>query len=94
METHLEKLILGAHILRLLAAAQRDERTLGLEELVEELGVRRSDVRGCLSSLHEEGYLDVTRMRLTLPGFAFGSALRTRRLGALRRPSIVHSSAA
>lgn len=67
-----------------MAFAQREGRRVDLEGLVVSLGVRRADVRSTLSSLHREGFLDVTRMRLTLRGFAVGIGLAADRLPALR----------
>ena len=94
MDSPLDRLVLSAHILRVLAVAQRDERLLGLDDVVDALEVRRADVRACLSQLHEEGLIDVLRMRLTLEGFAFGSALAQRRLRAIRQPARVAARAA
>ena len=84
METKQFRAVLAAHALRSMAFAQRDGRRVDLDALVAELGVRRVDVRGTLSSLHEEGLLDVTRMRLTLTGFATGVALAGEELTPLR----------
>ena len=94
METPLDKLVLSAHVLRLLAVAQREERLLTLDDVVAELGVRRADVRARLSELHQEGLVDVLRMRLTLEGFAFGTALAKRRIRALRviRPAAARAA--
>ena len=76
--------LLSLHVLQHLATAQRAGVPLGLEELVATLAVRRADVRASLGRLHAEGLLDVSRMRLTLVGFAVGSALLGRSLPALR----------
>ena len=84
MDTNAFRSLLAAHSLRALAFAQRDGRRLDLDELVTALGVRRVDVRATLSSLHREGLLDVTRMRLTLRGFATGIALAAEQLRPLR----------
>ncbi|MFO0659732.1 MAG: hypothetical protein U0165_07870 [Polyangiaceae bacterium] len=72
------------HVLRALAVAQRDERRVTLDDLVEELKVRRADVRKALSALHSEGMLDLLRMRLTLQGFAVGIACSKAELKPLR----------
>jgi DNA-binding GntR family transcriptional regulator len=74
------------HVLRALALAQRDDRRISLDDLVEELKVRRTDVRKVLSSLHSEGMLDILRMRLTLQGFALGIACVNANLKPLRIP--------
>ena len=62
--------------------------------VVDALEVRRADVRVCLSELHEEGLIEVLRMRLTLEGFAFGRALAQRRLRAVRLPTRAAAHAA
>lgn len=87
-----QKLSLSADVLRALFAA-RDTR-ITLDELCEALGVgeapardgvraravRREDVRELVSRLDEEGFVDASRMRLTLQGFALASSLQARRL--------------
>ncbi len=84
MDTNEFRSLLAAHALRTMAFAQRDGRRVDLDALVADLGVRRLDVRATLSSLHREGLMDVTRMRLTLRGFATGIALAGERLHSLR----------
>jgi hypothetical protein len=76
--------VLAAHSLRLMAFAQRDGRRIDLDQLATALDVRRRDVRATLSQLHREGLLDVTRMRLTLRGFAVGIGLAAEKLKPLR----------
>ncbi|KYF50952.1 hypothetical protein BE04_16265, partial [Sorangium cellulosum] len=71
----MDKKILAATLLQALAVAQREGRVETLETLVEKLRVRRRDIRGTLTVLHRQGMVDVLRMRLTLSGFAIGSAL-------------------
>ncbi|KYF82980.1 hypothetical protein BE17_32560, partial [Sorangium cellulosum] len=71
----MDKKIVAATLLQALAIAQREGRIETLETLVEKLRVRRRDVRSTLTLLHRHGMLDVLRMRLTLSGFAAGSAL-------------------
>lgn len=85
---------LSAHVLRALAQAQIEGHVSNLETLVEELRVRRTDVRAVLSSLHREGYLDVLRMRLTLAGFALGRAYLGEQLPELRPAKIARAAAA
>lgn len=78
---------LSAYILQALARAQSDGRESNLETLVDELKVRRKDVRAALTALHREGMVDVLRMRLTLSGFAIGRALLDQKLPVLRKPA-------
>lgn len=85
---------LSAHLLKTLALAQFEGRASTLESLVADLGVRRGDVRSALSALHREGYVDVLRMRLTLKGFAIGSALANDQLAPLRHPQAIAIAAA
>jgi DNA-binding IclR family transcriptional regulator len=85
---------LAAHVLRTLAAAQSRGRAHSLPSLAQKLGVRRADVRSILTSLHREGHLDATTMRLTLTGFAMGMALKNVELPALRRETIASVVAA
>jgi hypothetical protein len=87
-----QKLTLSADLLRALYAT-RDER-ITLDDLCEALGanaipvrdgvrarsVRREDVREIVRKLDEEGFVDASRMRLTLQGFALASSLTARRL--------------
>ncbi len=75
---------LAAHVLRALAIAQVRGRRLTLDDLVAKLKVRRADVRSVLGTLDQQGLLDVTVMRLTLQGFAIGTALRNVHLPPLR----------
>lgn len=84
----------SAHVLRALALAQTEGRLSNLETLTEELRVRKTDVRAAVSALHREGYLDVLRMRLTLPGFAVGRALLEKELPELRPAKVAAAAAA
>ncbi len=74
------------YVLRALALAQRQGRSISVEDLALALSVRKTDVRAVVSALHREGYVDALRLRLTLAGFAVGSALAKETLPALRRP--------
>ena len=76
---------LSAHILRSIANAQREGRSSTLDTLVDELRVRRIDVRTTVTSLDREGFLDATRMRLTLAGFALAVGLASSPLPQLRQ---------
>jgi DNA-binding IscR family transcriptional regulator len=75
---------LTAHVLRAIASAHRFGRPCNLEMLAQEIGVRRGDVRHCVTSLHREGFVDALRMKPTLAGFALSRALEGATLGALR----------
>ena len=75
---------LSMHILRALADAQTEGRRSSLETLVEQVGVRRRDVRGAVTALHQQGLLDAIHMRLTLQGFAIGRSFLKQELPALR----------
>jgi hypothetical protein len=85
---------LAAYILQALTLAQSEGRSENLETLVEKLRVRRKDIRSTLTMLHRQGLLDVLRMRLTLTGFAIGTALRGQELPALRVTPRAASAAA
>lgn len=75
---------LSMHILRALAEAQAEGRRSTLETLVEQVQVRRRDVRAAVTGLHQQGLVDAIHMRLTLQGFAVGRALLTQELPTLR----------
>lgn len=76
---------IAAHVLRTLAAAQGNGEKLTLDALTTRLSIRRTDVRSTLTALHREGHIDVLRMRLTLSGYALGTALLEVAPAALRR---------
>jgi DNA-binding IclR family transcriptional regulator len=63
---------------------QRAGRAFTLDTLAKRIGLRREDVRAVLSRLHERGYVDVLRMRVTLAGFAIGAGLAGANIEALR----------
>lgn len=75
---------LSMYVLRALAEAQTEGRRTNLETLVDQLQVRRNDVRGVVTTLHQQGLVDVLHMRLTLEGFAIGRALLKQELPVLR----------
>jgi Mn-dependent DtxR family transcriptional regulator len=81
---------LAQHILRSMSLAQRDGRRVDLEVLATELGARRTDVRGTLTALHQQGLVDVTKMRLTLTGFALGARFVNQPPAPLRAPVRLH----
>ena len=82
---------IALHVLCALAEAQRDDRRMDLESLVEAVKVRRREVRATVTALHRAGLVDALRMRPTLQGFAIGVALGRSRLPALRaiKPSAI-----
>jgi DNA-binding IclR family transcriptional regulator len=77
--------VLAPYLLRLLASAQQRGRPLTLQDLVDSLEVRRADLRSALTALAQQGLVDILTLRLTLEGFALGSALRTRKLPPIPR---------
>lgn len=84
----------AAHVLRALAQAQAEGRVSSLATLTSDLAVRKTDVRAAISALHREGYLDALRMRLTLRGFAVGTALIGEQLPELRPARVAVQAAA
>ncbi len=74
MTISISRKTIAAAVLRTLAAAQRTGEKLTLDTLTARLDLRRSDVRTSLSALHREGHVDALRMRLTLTGYALGTA--------------------
>lgn len=85
---------LAPYVLRTLARYQIDGRVANLQTLVDEIGVRRGDVRKTVSALHREGYVDALRMRLTLAGFSLGVPLTSVELPSLRQVPSVQVAAA
>jgi hypothetical protein len=95
------RLALATHTLRALLQAHRTRRHLDLDALCSVLGVeaedvpaqdgvrarrlRREDVRDAVRQLDVEGFVDATRMRLTLTGFALATSMAERRLLPLHR---------
>lgn len=75
---------LSMYVLRALAEAQTEGRRTNLETLVDQLQVRRNDVRSVITALHQQGLVDALHMRLSLEGFAVGRALLKEELPALR----------
>jgi ABC-type ATPase with predicted acetyltransferase domain len=75
---------LSMHILRALADAQTEGRRESLDTLVDQVQVRRRDVRAAVTALHQQGLVDAVHMRLTLQGFAVGRSLLAQELPALR----------
>jgi hypothetical protein len=80
----------AAHVLRHLARAQARGRSVRLDELACDIGVRHEDVRHVVTNLHAEGHVDAKRMRLTMSGLALATAMRECKLREARireRPS-------
>jgi Mn-dependent DtxR family transcriptional regulator len=84
--------VLAPHILRTLASAQRRGRPVTLQDLVDTLKVRRVDVRAAVSELDRQGLLNALTLRLTLEGFAVGTALRAHKLAAVPRPKTLKAA--
>jgi len=78
---------LAPYVLRTLTKYQLQGRLCSLDILVDEIRVRRSDLRRTVSALHKEGYLDVLHMRPTLTGFCIGKSLLEINLPELRAAS-------
>jgi len=75
---------LAPYVLRALAAHQLEGRRINLQTLVRDIGARQADLRRTVTALHGHGLVDGLRMRLTLSGFALGTALLHAQLPALR----------
>ena len=75
---------LSMHVLRALAHAQTEGQRSTLDTLVDEIKVRRRDVRAAVTALHQQGLVDAVHMRLTLQGFAVGRSLVAQELPVLR----------
>ncbi|MGZ3475705.1 MAG: hypothetical protein ACXWUG_16635 [Polyangiales bacterium] len=82
--------ILAQHVILTIARDHIEDRRSNLDTLTEALGAPRAEVRAVLTALHQEGYIEVLRMRLTLEGFALGIALSQSEVPPLHgdRPSI------
>lgn len=75
---------LAPYVLRTLTKYQLQGKLCSLDTLVDEIRVRRSDLRRTVSALHKEGYLDALHMRPTLTGFCIGKSLQQVALPELR----------
>ena len=78
--TSLDNNSIAAHVVVTLVQAQSIGRSVRLDELAAEIGVRKADVRNVVTRLHAEGHLDALRMRLTMSGLALGSVLASCKL--------------
>jgi len=84
---------LAPYVLRTIARHQPDGRLITLQTIVDELGVRRADLRKTVTALHREGYVDALHMRLTLRGFAVGTALARQPLPPIRQEQVAVAAA-
>lgn len=84
MNAQLDPKALAAHVLVVLARAQRTGRSMTVHDVAVELDVRKNDVRTVVSRLHDEGHVDALRMKLTLSGLALATAMREGNLRVLR----------
>lgn len=73
--TTLDTKSIAAHVVVMLSHAQELGRTVRLDELASEIGVRKADVREVITRLHAEGHVDALRLRLTMTGFALATSL-------------------
>lgn len=77
--------VLAIHVMAALSRAQRRGTPINLEDVSQEVGARKADVRRVISALDAQGLVDATRMRLTLVGFAMGVASFAAPLKKLRQ---------
>lgn len=84
MEVSISRQALAEHLLSELARDHLRDVRSNLDSLCATIAVRREDVRSTLTQLHQAGYLDVLRMRLTLAGFALGCSLLDQPVRAVR----------
>lgn len=92
MTSGIDPQALASHVLVALAHARG--RVITLDDLSESLDVRRGDLRHAISRLHQEGYVDAMKLRLTLPGLALAAALDGCKLPPLRTTLPVRIAAA
>ena len=85
---------LSMYVLRALAHAQTEGQRSTLDTLVDQIKVRRRDVRAAVTALHQQGLVDAIHMRLTLQGFTVGRSLVAQELPALRTATERHIVAA
>lgn len=75
---------LAPYVLTVLYEAQVEGRMMTLASLVDELKVRKMDIRRTVTALHQQGYLDVLTMRLSFVGFALGAKYKKQGLPDVR----------
>lgn len=76
---------IAAHVLVAIGRAQARGLAIDSDALAKAIGIRKVDLRPVVSKLHAEGFIDATRMKLSLSGLAIATALRGQKLPALRR---------
>lgn len=69
---------LAPYVLKAFADAHREGRRCTLDDLCDQIPVRRVDLRRTVTALHNSDLLDALRGRLTLRGFALAVALAPR----------------
>jgi hypothetical protein len=84
MTSTLDTKSLAAHVLVVLARAQRADRIVTIHDVAAELDVRKNDVRDVVTRLHREGHVDALRLRLSFSGFALAAVLASATLRTLR----------
>jgi transcription initiation factor IIE alpha subunit len=89
--TSLDNKSIAAHVVLSLANAQSLGRVVRLDELAEEIGVRKADVRHVVTRLHAEQHVDALRLRLTLSGLALAASLDGCKLRELRHAEEEHA---
>lgn len=78
--------VLAIHVMRALSRAQQQGESLSLEDLAARLEVRKADVRRVVSALDKRGFVDATRMRVTMMGFVLGCSVSASALKPARKP--------
>ncbi len=81
----MEPTLLSLYILREMTIASSFGQRLDHASLASRVGVRKEDVRAAVTSLHKEGYIDATTMRVCLAGFVLGRTARKVTLKELRK---------
>lgn len=84
MSTRIDRHALSAHVLVALARAASKGRTLTVDDVSQELEVRRADVRSVISQLHAEGHVDALRLRPTLSGLALARVFAKSKVKSVR----------
>ncbi len=92
MTSTLDTKSLAAHVLVVLARAQREDRIVTIHDVAAELDVRKNDVRDVVTRLHREGHVDALRLRLSFSGFALAAMLASAKLRTLRATASASSS--
>ncbi len=83
--------VLAIHVMRELTRAQGEGEVLSLEELANKLEVRKADVRTVVSALHQAGFVDALRLRVTMMGLAIGATTSAATLRAARQERAVRA---